>query len=110
MAYLMELRGPDNPIRMTEEEILDRLQEKQKRGGFKEFNPDAQPTHQDMSGPFTHGFDTSAQDAKIEAEREAERKRKEQEALAASQVPNQAAIDYWAARGKSWDSDMGRWV
>jgi hypothetical protein len=110
MAFLMEQRSPDYPIRLTEEEILSRLQEEHREGGFKEFNPDAQPTHSDWHGPFTHGFDTSAQDAKIEAEEQAERERKEQEALAASQMPNQTSSDYWAAQGKSWDPDIGRWV
>jgi len=90
----------------SEEMALESLRRDIGRGSVTAFNPNAQPTHEDFDGPFTQAFDYSAQ----EAEREAERERKEQEALAASQVPDQAAIDYWAARGKSWDSDMGRWV
>lgn len=102
MAYLMEERK-DQRIPVTEEEILTRLQEEQRQGNFKQFNPDAQPTHEDMGGQFTHGFDFSARDAK----RNSEQERQEQEAHAASQIPNSP---YFEAQGKSWDPDMGRWV
>ena len=107
-ARLMQSRKDTSGIFMpdkSEEMALESLRRDIERNSVTSFNPNAQPTHEDFDGPFTQAFDYSAQEAEA-----AERKRKEQEALAASQVPDQAAIDYWAARGKSWDSDMGRWV
>ena len=110
--------------RWPEERALERLKEHIASGRTTAFNPDAETyLHLPIGSKWSegkwlggelraknHGFDYSASDAKLEAEKQAERERQEQEALAASQVPNQASSDYWAAQGKSWDPDMGRWV